>query len=481
MFMLLCFSATGHADVVYEKFDLENDDASYITIEIDSDGNFTQTSSIEVSYLFNRFSVLDINGKSIIITYNDVYDDNDTPNTNEVIIAIYDVNDLSKPMATKKFSGEKRPYEYGNPAVWGNNILIPCYKNTIIEINPETCSIINTYTHNEAESMYKLYDITPGPARVNVYNNKIYATFDSVMYDKLNISNVVSVADGGTPTFAYTVEMSSLGKITAEMSKLHQASLGYNLRTVDGNLYDNYFTTLQNKSLESGLYRFKTDVAPDTADKITFPSGTFILDTRTRTYEYATGQEAICSDGNGGLYFIAYDTNISSLNSKSSEPFELENVKDIAIYHYNDDTGLKKVYTMLTANDLENNITPVSRIRYDRQSDLVFVGKISSTEIEMNIDGENVKVPKSDGKLIALKPDSSGNLTVVREFENAFSFEAFETSEKSNNNNEKKESVTPNTEKEDSSSGSGGCNLGWGVIYASSFFVMRSLKKLMGK
>ncbi|MBQ7674405.1 MAG: hypothetical protein IJT36_07860 [Alphaproteobacteria bacterium] len=396
MFLLSVLCQAVSADVICRSIN-DDDYFVYTRLSIDTSGNFKESSFPLTAEDWQQFFIVKVNNKELLMVFNRG-DDTTGNDEYDTIISTFDMNNFnaSNPIATRKFSYSELPANYSAPVVFGNNVLIAGNKNhSIVEIDPMTLSVIQNYSYvttvnGQSEN---------AAAEVTVSNGKIYATLQVYDYDKLTTSSV-RASDGGPQNFSYFVEMSKLGTITKELSDLYVNIDCSNLRDIDGNLYVDYVKRSQRvgDSPEKGIYRLSKELDPDKKIIIVFPEGVSTFAQRKLS----------CSDGKNGFYFVGYESS-----------------GKIFIYHYNG-SALNKAYTFTQGNCQE--------IKYDKQSGFVFL-------INSAITSGNDNSPK----LLALKPDSSGNLTLVKEINRVLWFELSETSNSSTapntQNNTQKENV----------------------------------------
>ncbi|MBQ7154044.1 MAG: hypothetical protein IJR85_00600 [Synergistaceae bacterium] len=187
-------------------------------------------------------------------------------------ISVYNPDDLAAPLASMDIRNSglmlvNYVTEYGeNIVIAGNGFQSE--QGAILEINPDTCEIVDTYNFGGMSSNnYSAGDVSNYSEGMFTLNGKIYATFSRV-----------AVGSSTIGWQNYTCEMDGLGNIT---NTAYDLPASYILKPADGILY---------LSTNDGIYRIGTDLVFANAAKI------------------AEGNiHDFCSDGNGGLYY-EYDS-----------------------------------------------------------------------------------------------------------------------------------------------------------------------------
>ena len=434
VFLLCVLCCSANADVIYRSLNDDDDDFVYTKLSIDASGNFQESALPLKSGVWSDFSIVKVSNKELMMIFERGNKaGQDKYNTN---VSTFDMSNLSKPIASKTFSYPSLIISELNstPVVWGNNILLNCKNNTIVELDPFTLSEISRYEYVEENLPdYLKRDADIDGAYVIVCNGKIYAMFDSVEYSKLTANTAsIQVSDGGPQSFNYFVEMSSLGTITRELQDLYIGRNCYNLTNIDGKLYVDY----EEYNNEKGICSLNNALKLDKI--ILFPQDV----SRESYFSFS------CSDGNGGFYFTAYQA------------------KTYSIYHY-DGSEIKKVYTLLNLE--ENFARPyVTQMEYDSQSGMIFV-----------VVSEN----EQNRKLVALKPNSEEKITSVKEISNVSWFElttsqtddnaSSETQEQETSRNNDQETTQDVTNKTSSESSSGGCNsINFGFLFSCVLLII---------
>lgn len=277
-------------------------------------------------------------------------------------IAIYDPDNMSTPFSSGDISSAVM--DPSSVAELGNNIVIggeSAGASKIIEINPNTCEIVNTYTHYT--------DASSGILESYVYNwnGTFIASFeapDTSEYEGF---------DG------VTVTMDTFGHITGT---IEDATLDMGVESSGGELYaalgESYNGDwYQNNSDDLGIYRISEAVRSMDTDYI-------VRITRDNACH-------IYRDGNGGLYYTVFG---STPRSDSDNSFNVR-----YIYHWNGNNS-SLVYDAGEYSDIDE-------IYYDINSGMLYV----EFDYENGSDMYNA--------VSVLAPGSSGQFTVSRTYRNA--------------------------------------------------------------
>ena len=224
-------------------------------IKLDSSGGLTSENVISAPSLSDRESIKAFNHKGQARLLHSSYSGTE----------IYDVTNGCKLIASNSSITPDNYYlKYGTVAEYGDNILLSGEGRGgfIIELNPETCEIVNEY--NYVDSSNANYDSYW--SSVIVANETIYAAFEDQEANEEN--------DTSTKTF---VTMDRLGNITnsREFNDVTNA-------LSKGVIYVAEYS--------AGLYRLESDL-----------STSLILDNANSIRE-------MTPDGSGGLYCVVSDT-----------------------------------------------------------------------------------------------------------------------------------------------------------------------------
>lgn len=390
-----------YADVIYIE------DGSIYRLTADTSGSLQ---SVRLNGDFDGTpKIVNINGRELLLVFG--HEGGGSLETSQTLsISVYDTSNFSTPIVSKRFQFSELPYisPLKNVEVWGNNILLPCLNNTIVEFDPLSCSIVGRYTFEDdlsdsfRQSYSHLLKNIPAPF-VTVFNGKIYAAFASYNYAKIgsevNSASVIA-ADGDPEPFKYFVEMSSLGVISRELPELYASVRECSdPRAIDGKLYVKYVEPVRNEngrviSHNRGIYVFSSEVSISSAQKIVFPKGVTVDES-----------SSLCSDGRGGIYFAAYKYYDSyEDDSVIIVWIDPASVEESGIYHY-DGSSVSKVYTGNVLN-----------VVYDETLNMLFTAVAYTTKLTI----EGVTEDVESSKLVMLRPDSYGNFSVVREINESY-------------------------------------------------------------
>ena len=427
------FCGISWADVIYTSNNWKGNGNSNFDdfqetvkrIRVDGSGNISEISSKIRGEEYGddkyyRFHVVSVDGRERLITFNPVEVET-APGVftteDKTQIRVYSLDDLSKPRASQIFPDTSMPnVDDGQPTAWGSNVLLPCKDNTIVELNPETCSIVQSYTYPEQNDLAHGVGFS---TLVQIWREKIYAVFRVHPFNQnaVHTSSLRGADTAGDP-FNDFVEMSQLGRITDDLTQLNpitnykgseseiQQVDGRNairyfteMYSIDGKLYIIYYTHFTDVigEQELGIYCFSDSVNLETASKIIYPDNLYI-----------TG---MCSDGHGGIYISAYEFSSSTGGQGGYETmgYMMEDLTDSAVFHY-DGTALTKVFTMSPGASQWT----LDTIAYDKQNGILILSEGSANDYTK--------------KLLFLSPDASGNLHEVNSIEKVLWFSIAESS-----------------------------------------------------
>ena len=439
VFVATMFCGISQADVIYTSDNWDRNGNSNFDdfqktvkrIRVDSSGRISEISSKILGEEYGddeyyRFHVVSVDGRERLITFNPVEVET-APGVfttdDKTQIRVYSLDDLSKPLASQIFPDTSMPnVDDGQPIVWESNVLLPCKDNTIVALNPETCSIVQSYTYPEQNELAHVVDLN---TLVQIWKGKIYAAFRVYPFNQSAVhTSSLRAADVAGDPFNDFAEMSQFGRITDDLMQLNPIinDIGseseiqqvdgrnasrqfFEMYSIDGKLcilYSTYFTDGTGER-ELGIYCFSDSINLEAAEKIIYPNNLYI-----------TG---MCSDGHGGIYISAYEFSISTIGQGGYETmgYMREYLTDSAVFRYNG-TALTKVFTMSPG---ENQWT-INTIAYDKQNGILILSGESLNDYTK--------------KLLFLSPDESGNLHEINSIDNVLWFSVAESSSSSSDN-----------------------------------------------
>ena len=320
---LVLLSDTAFADLMY----FESAYGGTLTLR-DSQG-IPHSTDIQASYVYPFTH----NGSPrILIT--------DYTGSDSVNLAVYDPNNLSQPIANGFLDGHINDITV---AELGSNIVLSSYgDDSIVEINPETCEIVSTYTEPGYSFVYLCAyggQIVAYLTQNNSYNSK-FITMD-------RLGNLT-----GTFNIEEDVFWIPAGELAVSGGELY-FTLG-----------DNMYPYASDAADVQGIYRVSNMLGN--------------MNVRNAVRITADNPEHICRDGKGGLYYTVYGAN--HLGGAHSNRY---------IYHW-DGTSSSQVFDLLSYRADISNIG-IRKIDYDIKNGILYAFL--------------------ENELVALTPDSSGQLT----------------------------------------------------------------------
>ncbi len=220
--LIFALSFSASADVLY--IIQGKDSASLGLINKDSSGSITNTiiSSDFAVYTY-VFSFKHKGQNRILIAENQ-----DSNGTNK--ISIYDPAELSKVLASGNISTNLNIVQ--NVAEFGDNLILAgdgIYdgKGSIVEINPETCAVVNQFDFGDISTNdnYTKGEIA-NFARAEVHNGKIYAGFEQAQYEGTKLA-----------WKQFLVEADSVSSLSAAFKENENFPTRYAMRSLNDNLY----------------------------------------------------------------------------------------------------------------------------------------------------------------------------------------------------------------------------------------------------
>lgn len=268
-------------------------------------------------------------------------------------IAVYDTDNLSRPVASGNINSASNGFEILSVAELGNNIVLGGHgiNGTIIEVNPETCTVVNTY------SRYNYPEERDCNSSVYSWNGLLIASFSWEYEDYYDEETVI---------------MDTLRHITSNTGDFYIENGGW-LEASGGELYVPIMAD-EPDDVEGneGLYRV-TEL---------FRNGNMNLNDAVRLTN--DNPNYIARDGNGGLYYSAYGTTTDSDGWYQAR----------YIYHW-DGSNSVRVYEAGTNSD-------ISEITYDISNNTVYAMIRDDTAHTTYV--------------AALTPDSSGQLRLSAQY-----------------------------------------------------------------
>ena len=242
-------------------------------------------------------------------------------------IAVYDPKDLTAPLSIGKIPSEyiiyyeKHVYDLRGIAELGNNIVMIVKEGgALVEIDPETCCIVNTY-----ESDWDAPDFYHDIINIYAYKGQIVVVVDIVRKDVIEIETTTIVT------------MDSLGHITGRVNHLTYENP---FEISGGELYfANTVLSIDADAQRQGIYRVSDMLGNmNTANAVRVTTDNPCYMTR---------------DGKGGLYYAAYAYD-SGNNTSSMRYICHWNGNNISQIYDVGEGGYKYIYGM--TYDISDNV-----------------------------------------------------------------------------------------------------------------------------